>query len=867
MGRARTRKTRTRSPALDTSSGEDLEQESASRRSARGAAPKKGPVKKQNKTKPQLKTRTSQRRKKQAPNEEFEKEEGEDAKESSNNSDEEEKSEVSEGQETTLRRSSRRRGKRQKEEAQEGQKEEAQEGEASKEDDDDEEEEAESENADEKSGGDVEPVAADQKQADEHAARTSQRRSTRRTPGEESEDAKDEEGGNADDGDVEDELRDESERSHSSRRGVKRNLSDDEDDEQTHDASERSKKTTRRVGKDKEGMDVTSDEGASHGEDKPDGQKRGAKKRRSFASVTDKPDHDETGKLQLRRLRRNSMTTRSDPPRQFGETVVSAHPSSDRESQDDESITQQQNQQTGDFQALPDVRLEDSSAKDEPTGSGDMDKLVDERVESTAGVVSSRGTTEESPGKDVSTAEAETDELENLASRERGERSSNTEIDAVKVACTEAGTSGVHTAENDSVAPEGPVDTTNRSPKRGDDDVDSKAGELHSIPSQSALEASKSEGGSVKSDDPTPEHVENEKMAEALMLFSSTATAQALEHSENVTIAAIAGKGALEPSVAAIADKGALEPSENVTVAAIADKGEGVRVEESGSKSWDLQEDRGAFSETVGRSESVVPSEDGGPLETEHNVATESQQKGGVVVEFSKPLHESDGSAESIGICTDDQVPMADPSLGSADAAKPVLSMESSVDPEASPSTPSRQIVRDGQDEETAAATSPSDEKGHLSGVGVVGEPGISPSEEPEPEDERPAVSAFRWMLEDDCLADRKPVNEHHSASPTTKPRLNSERIKMALFSLGAEVHGRYAYERRFAEYWSALSKRLAGADTAAPRNVLASFLSTSKLRKLHNKLIMSKSDLSSYNSLSCSSCHNISQVCWSDAF
>jgi hypothetical protein len=73
--------------------------------------------------------------------------------------------------------------------------------------------------------------------------------------------------------------------------------------------------------------------------------------------------------------------------------------------------------------------------------------------------------------------------------------------------------------------------------------------------------------------------------------------------------------------------------------------------------------------------------------------------------------------------------------------------------------------------------------------------------------------------------------------------RPNLERIKLMLFSAGSRVHRLLGYERLFAEYWAALSRRLQGNLSAkelrSNQAVLSIFLKTRALRKLHNKMIL----------------------------
>jgi hypothetical protein len=85
----------------------------------------------------------------------------------------------------------------------------------------------------------------------------------------------------------------------------------------------------------------------------------------------------------------------------------------------------------------------------------------------------------------------------------------------------------------------------------------------------------------------------------------------------------------------------------------------------------------------------------------------------------------------------------------------------------------------------------------------------------------------------------------HESAAVEKIPTLNLNRIKLKLFTEGRLVHKRGHYERLFSEYWSAMTLRLEATITARDvkkcQKVLASFLKSKRLRKLHNKLIVGK--------------------------
>lgn len=88
-----------------------------------------------------------------------------------------------------------------------------------------------------------------------------------------------------------------------------------------------------------------------------------------------------------------------------------------------------------------------------------------------------------------------------------------------------------------------------------------------------------------------------------------------------------------------------------------------------------------------------------------------------------------------------------------------------------------------------------------------------------------------------------KPTRVQMSPKPEPK-KISLERVRLALFSLGCEVHGRRGFERVFSQYWSSFSIVLHGAGLLAStlrqhRAIVDSFLKTRKLRKLHNKLVI----------------------------
>lgn len=64
------------------------------------------------------------------------------------------------------------------------------------------------------------------------------------------------------------------------------------------------------------------------------------------------------------------------------------------------------------------------------------------------------------------------------------------------------------------------------------------------------------------------------------------------------------------------------------------------------------------------------------------------------------------------------------------------------------------------------------------------------------------------------------------------------EQTKLRLYSEGAIVHGTDDYDSKFSNYWDVMRMRLDGQDTQVGLSRINSFLTTRKMRKLHNKLI-----------------------------
>jgi hypothetical protein len=74
--------------------------------------------------------------------------------------------------------------------------------------------------------------------------------------------------------------------------------------------------------------------------------------------------------------------------------------------------------------------------------------------------------------------------------------------------------------------------------------------------------------------------------------------------------------------------------------------------------------------------------------------------------------------------------------------------------------------------------------------------------------------------------------------------RCDIDKLKMTLFSAGSLVHRGRGFEKLFAQYWSALSLIVVAResdDLPRLRGIVKSFLTTRKLQRLHNKLILGK--------------------------
>ena len=82
------------------------------------------------------------------------------------------------------------------------------------------------------------------------------------------------------------------------------------------------------------------------------------------------------------------------------------------------------------------------------------------------------------------------------------------------------------------------------------------------------------------------------------------------------------------------------------------------------------------------------------------------------------------------------------------------------------------------------------------------------------------------------------------------------DRIKTLLYSTGSRVHRGRGFERIFSEYWDAvslrLSDRLSSHTTERCERAVKAFLKSPRLRKLHNKFIMSKFEMCTIKSHLC---------------
>ena len=71
-------------------------------------------------------------------------------------------------------------------------------------------------------------------------------------------------------------------------------------------------------------------------------------------------------------------------------------------------------------------------------------------------------------------------------------------------------------------------------------------------------------------------------------------------------------------------------------------------------------------------------------------------------------------------------------------------------------------------------------------------------------------------------------------------------RIKVLLYTAGSQIHRGRGFERIFSMYWDALCRRLSGPQSISVSTqcdrVIAAYLKTKRLRKIHNKLVMGKS-------------------------
>lgn len=84
--------------------------------------------------------------------------------------------------------------------------------------------------------------------------------------------------------------------------------------------------------------------------------------------------------------------------------------------------------------------------------------------------------------------------------------------------------------------------------------------------------------------------------------------------------------------------------------------------------------------------------------------------------------------------------------------------------------------------------------------------------------------------------------DESQELPEDTRPIFNFEEMKLRLYSEGSIVHRNSDFERIFANYWEGMRLRFDGINSSSKiersRSMINQFLTTRKLRKLHNKMI-----------------------------
>lgn len=102
------------------------------------------------------------------------------------------------------------------------------------------------------------------------------------------------------------------------------------------------------------------------------------------------------------------------------------------------------------------------------------------------------------------------------------------------------------------------------------------------------------------------------------------------------------------------------------------------------------------------------------------------------------------------------------------------------------------------------------------------------------------AGSTGSWNPRLSQLSYRK---RHTQKKVTTSKRLDLERVKIALYERGKRTHKEQHYNLLFLQYQRAISLTLSGSlsskEIGKQRKIIKNFLSTKKLRVLHNKLVI----------------------------
>lgn len=105
----------------------------------------------------------------------------------------------------------------------------------------------------------------------------------------------------------------------------------------------------------------------------------------------------------------------------------------------------------------------------------------------------------------------------------------------------------------------------------------------------------------------------------------------------------------------------------------------------------------------------------------------------------------------------------------------------------------------------------------------------------------------FEYTVKFGQFASEQPPMEKCLKSPSLPVAVLAKnkimRVKAAMYSVGSRVHRGVGFERIFAEYWDAmalrLSERLSRHSSQQCQQAIEKFLTTSKLRKLHNQFVL----------------------------